>query len=234
MSIISCVIPVLNGERFLAEALDSVFAQTHVPAEVIVVDDGSTDGTPGVAARYAERIICLRQENAGPAAARNRGVTAANGQLIAFQDADDLWHPEKLARQAARFAARPDLDVSITHIRNFWESELRQEETGLREHAIAKPAIPGYTLQTMLVRRTAFTRVGPFDPALRFGEDIDWFMRARDEKLTLELMPDVLVYRRFHRGNLTRRVQTQAVRDGLVDSLCDSLQRRRRDRPDTR
>jgi glycosyltransferase involved in cell wall biosynthesis len=224
---VSCVIPVFNGERFLAEALDSVFAQTHQPAEVIVVDDGSTDDTAGVTARYAERIVCLRQDNAGPAAARNRGVAAANCEFIAFQDADDRWDPGKLALQAARFAARPELEVSITHIRNFWEPELQREQEAMQEHALAKPALAGYTLQTMLARRSALARVGAFNQALRFGEDTDWFIRARDENIVLELMPEVLVYRRFHLDNLTRRVQVAAVNEGLVDLVRGSLQRRR-------
>jgi glycosyltransferase involved in cell wall biosynthesis len=226
---ISCVIPVFNGGRFLGDALDSVLAQTHAPREIIVVDDGSTDDTAAVAARYADRIIFLQQANAGPAAARNRGLSVASGDLIAFQDADDLWHPEKLAIQAARFTMRPELDVSITHVRNFWEPELREEEEEARRQGnpLTNPAIPGHTMQTTLMRRTAFDRVGALNPALRFGEDIDWFMRARDHNLVLELLPDVLVYRRFHRGNLTRRVQSSAVRDGLVDALRSSLQRRR-------
>jgi len=84
------------------------------------------------------------------------------------------------------------------------------------------------------MRRTAFGRAGAFNSTLRFGEDIDWFMRARDQNLVLELLPDVLVFRRFHRGNLTRRVQPSAVRDGLVDALRSSLQRRHGKGPGTR
>ncbi len=228
---ISCVIPAFDAERYLGEALESVFAQTLPPDEVIVVDDGSTDGTADVAARYGDRILYLRQDNAGPAAARNRGVEAAAGELLAFLDADDLWHPEKLARQAARFESRPELDVSITHIRNFWESELEREEKALVDHVLASDALPGYTCQTMMVSRRGLARVGPFNPALRFGEDLEWFMRVREAEIVLELLPEVLVRRRFHPGNLTRRVPTQSVRDGIVDLLHGSLRRRREGRP---
>ena len=130
---ISCVIPCYNGERFLGAALDSVIAQTLPPAEIIVVDDGSTDGsTADVAANYGSRVTYLRQDNAGPAAARNRGLACARGDFVAFLDADDLWHQDKLARQAVRFEARPELDISVTHLRAFWEFEVRHEQDALR------------------------------------------------------------------------------------------------------
>lgn len=125
--LISCIVPVFNGERYLWEALESIFAQTYRPIEVLVVDDGSTDGTGAVAASYGSRLRYLWQPNAGPAAARNRGLEAARGEFVAFLDADDLWHPEKLARQMARFAARPGLDGSVAHVQMQWEAEVACE-----------------------------------------------------------------------------------------------------------
>jgi glycosyltransferase involved in cell wall biosynthesis len=122
--VVSCIVPVYNGERYLAEALESILGQTYRSLEVIVVDDGSTDGTAAVLATYRQRITCLHQTNAGHAAARNRGLAVARGEFVAFLDADDLWHPEKLARQMARFQARPELDASVTHVQNFWMAEL--------------------------------------------------------------------------------------------------------------
>jgi glycosyltransferase involved in cell wall biosynthesis len=101
-SLISCIVPVYNGERYLGETLDSIFAQTYQPLEIIVVDDGSTDGTATVAASYGQRVRYLCQTNQGKAAARNRGFGAAQSEFIAFIDADDLWHPEKLTRQITR------------------------------------------------------------------------------------------------------------------------------------
>lgn len=223
---ISCVIPVFNGAPFLAEALDSVFAQTLQPAEIIVVDDGSTDATPEVAARYGARITYVRQDNAGPAAARNEGIARAHGEFMAFLDADDLWVADKLARQTARFVARPELEVSITHLRNFWMPELREEEAALRDHRLSRPAAPGYVTQTMLARRAVFETVGLFDPRLRAAEDVDWFSRASDRGAVLELLPDVLVLRRFHHGNISRNAPVS--RNNLVDVVWGSLQRRRR------
>jgi len=97
-SLISCIVPVFNGERYVSEALDSILAQTYRPLEIIVADDGSIDGTAAVVASYGEQVIYLRQANAEPAA-RNLGLSAARGEFVAFLDAVDLWHPEKLAHE---------------------------------------------------------------------------------------------------------------------------------------
>jgi glycosyltransferase involved in cell wall biosynthesis len=222
---ISCVIPVFNGEAFLAEALDSVFAQTLAPDEVIVVDDGSTDGTQAVLRRYGDRVRYVHQQNKGPAAARNRGIGMARGDLFAFLDADDLWLPEKLVRQIACFAERPNLDVSLTQVRNFWIDELHAEMQSMQGHSLSVPALPGFVPQTMLARRRVFDRIGPFDEGLRIGEDTDWFLRATDGGAVLELVPQVLVLRRFHHSNLTR--DASAVRNNLADAVWRSLRRRR-------
>jgi glycosyltransferase involved in cell wall biosynthesis len=113
-SLISCIVPVFNGEKYLGEALDSILKQTYRPLEIIVADDGSTDGTTAVTARYGKQIRYLRQDNAGASTARNFGLNAARGEFVAFLDADDLWHLEKLERQMARFETRPELDLSVT------------------------------------------------------------------------------------------------------------------------
>ena len=105
--LISCIVAVYNGDPYLAEALESIHAQTYRPIEVLVVDDGSTDGTPGVIARHGDRVRALHQANAGPAAARNLGLREARGEFIAFLDADNLWAPTKLERQYHRSSDEP-------------------------------------------------------------------------------------------------------------------------------
>src|SRR5437870_1421497 len=124
-SLISCIVSVYNGERYLREALDSILAQTHRPLEIIVADDGSTDRTASVAVGYGDQIRYLCQPNAGTASACNLGLSAAQGDFVAFLAADDLWHPEKLARQITRFRERPQLDLCVTHVKNFWIPELK-------------------------------------------------------------------------------------------------------------
>ena len=145
---VSCIIPVFNGERYLREALDSILAQTHRPFDIIVVDDGSTDGTPAVVAGYGVQVRYVRQPNTGPAAARNLGVRSGGGEFIAFLDADDLWHPEKLARQMTRFREQPDLDLCITHVEHFSDLEPSTEELFARDPRLRSLAFSGIMTQT--------------------------------------------------------------------------------------
>lgn len=142
--LVTCIVPVFNGESYLSETLDSLLAQSYHPIEIIVVDDGSTDGTPAIVRRYGQQIRYLRQANAGAATARNLGLTAARGEFVAFLDADDLWHREKLDRQMVRFQARPELDYCLAHVQNFWIPELAEEEKKFRGHRISQP-LPGYS-----------------------------------------------------------------------------------------
>jgi glycosyltransferase involved in cell wall biosynthesis len=201
--LISCIVPAFNAERYLAEALDSILQQTYRRTEIVVVDDGSTDRSPDVIASFGPRLRAVRQVNSGPAAARNRGVDEARGEFIAFLDADDRWHPDKLRRQLAHFAERPGLDVSVTHCRNFWIPELAEEAERFRDHRIAQPA-PAYLASTMLARRSVFERVGPFDTTLRFGHSTQWLLRCRECGMVFEALPDVLYERRIHYLNRTR------------------------------
>jgi len=224
--LISCIIPVFNGERFLRETLDSILAQGYRPLEIIVADDGSTDGTAEAVAFYGEQVRYLRQANQGPAAARNFGLGAAHGEFIAFIDQDDLWHPEKLTRQLARFEVRPELDISVTHVRLFWADDLRREEEKFRGHRITRD-LPGYITGTLLGRRALFERVGPFDVRLRYGDAMGWFLRAGEHGAIIELLPDVLLYHRIHRSNLSRR-EGDKSRSEFLHILKASLDRRRR------
>jgi glycosyltransferase involved in cell wall biosynthesis len=221
----SCIVPAFNGERYLREALDSILGQSYRSLEVVVVDDGSTDGTAALVASYGDAVRYLFQPNAGTAAARNRGIEAAHGELLAFLDQDDLWHPEKLARQQARFAARPELEYCVTHVQNFWVPELGQEAERYRGHRLAQP-LPGYTCQALLARRGLFERLGGFDVELATADDVDWFLRAADRGAVGELLPDVLVYRRLHQTNQSRRLMNDLPR-ALKLVVRASLRRKR-------
>jgi len=226
-ALISCVVPVFNGEPYVGEALESIRAQTYRPLEIIVADDGSTDGTAAVVRGYGEPVRYLWQPNAGPAAARNLGLRAARGEFVAFLDADDLWHPEKLGRQMARFQARPDLDLCVTHVQNFWVPELIEEAERYRDHPRLTQALPGYTTVTLLARRMLFDTVGHFNSALQHGDSTEWFLRAVEHGAVMELLPDVLLYRRLHHGNRTRHLGS-ASRDSYLQIVKASLDRRRR------
>jgi len=227
--LVSCIVPVYNGERYLQEALDSVFGQTWRPLEVIVVDDGSTDGTPGILAGYPQTLRVLRQENAGPARARNQGINIATGEFIAFQDADDLWVPHKLSMQMERMLVRADLELCLGHLQNFWEPELREAEERVKDLPVAQPQ-PAWGPPLMLARRSLFERIGGFDESLRVGEDTDWLFRAREAGVAWEMVPEVLLLRRRHGRNLT--ANWAAGHQGLAAMLKRSLDRRRKQGPE--
>ncbi len=228
-SLISCVVPVYNGERYLGETLDSILDQTYRPIEVIVVDDGSTDGTPGVASAYVERhrelVRYAHQANAGPPAARNHGLEIARGEIITFLDADDLWHAEKLERQAAFLAGSEAVDAAFTHIQNFWIEELKEEAERFRDHRIAQP-LPGYVAVTMMAWRRAFEVAGPFDADRKHAETMEWILRAGGHGMKVGMMPDVLTLRRLHPGNRSRVLQAES-RDDFLNLLKSDLDRRR-------
>jgi len=191
---VSVIMPVYNGAKTVERALDSVFAQSVAPCEVIAVDDVSTDDTRAVLDAYAPRgLTVLRADrNGGAGAARNRGAAAARGTYLAFIDADDQWHPNKLELQLAGLAdAGPTVQASCTGYRLV--TPLRNEEIryidmpaeiGIEELAGGCAVSPGSTL---LVSRACFAMVGPFDPTLRRYEDWDWLLRyARGYRLRLE------------------------------------------------
>ena len=224
--LISCIVPVFNGELYLAEALDSILAQTYRPLDIIVADDGSTDGTPDVVAGYGQRVRYVWQPNAGANAARNLGLNAARGDFVAFLDADDLWHPEKLMRQMACFQARPELKLCLTHVQNFWVPELEEERRQFRDHRLSKP-VPGHATQTLLARKSLFEEIGQFDAARTHTGDTEWLLRAKELGVVTEMMAEVLVHRRLHRTNLSRRAAA-ASRDEYLRLVKSTLDRRRR------
>jgi glycosyltransferase involved in cell wall biosynthesis len=201
--LISCIIPVYNGEHYLREAIDSILAQLYRPLEIIVADDGSTDGTHAVIATYSNQVRYLSQPNRGPAAARNLGLRAALGDFVAFLDADDLWHSEKLARQMAQLQKRPEVDLCFAGYRNFWMPDLAEEEGRFRDHPLSRPQ-GGWCIGTLLARRAAFEKFGHFDEHAHEFENMIWFLSAAGEGAVIELLPDVLMDRRLHPNNITR------------------------------
>jgi len=222
MNNISVVVPVYNGARYLRQALDSILAQTYLPIEIIVADDGSTDDSVAIAESMGGIVRAITQPTAGPAATRNFGARAAAGDFLAFLDADDLWHPEKLRRQIDCFEAETALDYCITHAQMFWATP--EETAAFREQPRAG-AIPGYATTTLLTRRSAFERVGFFDENLWFADATDWFMRADDAGLKTLVLPDVLTYHRMHDTNLTRR-RSDASRAEFLHIVRAAMARR--------
>lgn len=195
--LVSVVVPVHNGERFLAAALESALGQDHEQVEVVVVDDGSDDSSAELAASFP--VTLLRQPNRGVANARNAGVAATTGPVIAFLDQDDVWVPHKVSRQLAVLGARPEVGFVLSRMQFVLEPGTPQPDW-LPDRVLAEEShasIPS----ALMVRRAAFERVGGFDPAYRMACDVDWLARAKDAGVAWAEVDEVLVRYRIHSGN---------------------------------
>lgn len=221
---VSCIIPTYNAEAFIEETLDSVFAQTVPVAEVIVVDDGSTDTTTDAVSRYNSNVRLLVQDNAGPAAARNNGIRNSSGEFIAFLDSDDLWTANKIETQLARFGAKPDLQVCFANLTNFRTVTGSTCFSDGYTEAADWPRIH-FSPCTLLARRTAFDMIGGFDAGLRRGEDTEWFVRMMMRGVPYETVSDVLLWRRVHDRNLT--LESPPGPEDVVRVLKIALDKRR-------
>lgn len=226
--LVSVVVPVFNCERYLAEAIESVLAQSYADTEVIVVDDGSTDNSKAVAKGFGKRVNYLFQENAGASAARNRGAELAKGELLSFLDADDIWTEDKLSLQAALLNEREDVDMVFGHVEQFISPELESDEK--KRLICPLGTMPAYLPGAMLVRRDAFWRVGPFATDVKVAEFLDWYARARERGLNPAMLPGVVYKRRLHNENLGVRESGSRIEYTRV--LRRSLERRRLKAPD--
>ena len=197
--LVSVIIPVYNSEKYVTKAINSVLAQAYVPLEVIVIDDGSTDSSAQAINCFDLPVQYHHQSNSGTGAARNRGVELAQGKVLAFLDADDLWEPNKLARQLQTFDDDPDLDMVFGHIQQFHSPELSKQVK--QQIKIPAEIVPGQHVGTMLIKRESFQRVGPFRTNWEIGEFIDWYARAEELGLKSLMLPDVVMKRRLHKAS---------------------------------
>ena len=182
---VSAIIPTWNRRELVLRALESVLAQTRPVDEIIVVDDGSTDGTgAAIAARHGERVRHVWQENAGVSAARNRGMELARGRYFALLDSDDEWLPDKTRLQLEFLEARPAygmalcdvvrMDAAHREIEVFRRRELIPEDGMVLRWVLREPAL---VPASVMLRREAWAEVGGFDTTLATGEDLDFHLR---------------------------------------------------------
>ncbi len=222
--LVSVVVPAYNSGSYLAATIESVLAQEHRPLELIVVDDGSTDGTPETLARWGGAVTLIRQPRRGHPAARNTGIRAARGEFLGFIDHDDLRTTGSLARQLERFHRNPELDLVFGHIQNFFSDELTVEERA--QLKVPLVPLPGLLQGAMLARRASFDRVGPFAEDRTIGDFIDWYGRATMAGLRTDMLPDVVLRRRIHRSNHQRQYRAE-VHQGYLKAVKELLDRRR-------
>ncbi len=198
---ISVIIPVYNGERYLSEAIESVFVQTLPPDQLIVVDDGSTDDSAATARSLGATV--LRYEHGGTGAALNQGIAAAHGSVIAFLDADDLWPSDRCALLVTALQEQRTIDAVHGRLDEFISPELgagdrarlREPNTGVRS-----------TLPTaMMIRRRALDAVGPFAEDLIVGTVLEWASRLSRSGADLSEIDAVVLRRRLHLDNSSMR-----------------------------
>lgn len=231
-SLISVILPVYDGARFIAGALDCIEAQRrHCEDhrfEVIAVDDASDDGDLSLrqltAARDAARIDHLVSfaKNRGPAAARNAGLGLACGDLITFLDVDDRWAPDHLARMLRQLANSPDCGFVMSDV----QCQLRAEPLSDGVEKFEDFGTPGFlpVFSAGLYRREVFARVGLLDEGMRHGEDLDWFLRAREAGVRYVTTSETMLRYRVHESNMSRN--RQAAYRGMARALHQSMRRR--------
>ena len=224
----SIVIPVYNGARFLAQAIESCLAQDHRADEIIVVDDGSTDASVDIARGFAAVRVLELDANRGPATARNRGAEVSRGAVLVFHDADDVMTRHRLAVQLHTLLERPACEVLLGRQRHLVEPG--QEVPGWARAELGRDEAVGVPLGVVTVRRESFERVRGFNPAFRVGEDSDFLVRCRAAGIDITVLDDVIVERRIHADNTMHTAHRSGeVTRALLRSIA-TVARERRER----
>jgi glycosyltransferase involved in cell wall biosynthesis len=223
--LVSVVLPVFNGQRFLAQAIESVLAQTWSPVELVVVDDGSTDGSAEIARRYPVRYV--HQENAGVAAARNRGIAESGGELVSFIDQDDLWLERKLELQVEALARDPEAGICVCRFDMFVEPGVQSPDW--LPAVLLEESQRGYQVGTLLVRREVLDAVGGFDTSYFAANDTDWFLRTRELGVKVAVVDEPLQRYRVHDENAS--FAQDVLRREHMSAFRASVRRRRAERP---
>jgi glycosyltransferase involved in cell wall biosynthesis len=220
--LVSVIVPLYNGAAFLTEAIESIWQQTYHPVEIIIVDDGSTDSGPQIIKDFGNRVQSIRQNNSGPAAARNVGLQMAHGEIIAFLDADDLWPPDKLSIQMQCLVDNPHIEMVMGQIQ-----VIELPDATRREHRfnIDQETAVNLHLGGALFKASVFDKVGLFDESMRYSEDVDLFMRIREHNIPIAIVENVTLHYRLHEHNMTHNLAE--VDRHLLRAFKKSLERRR-------
>ncbi|MGZ4757197.1 MAG: glycosyltransferase family 2 protein [Acidimicrobiia bacterium] len=215
LPLVSIIIPAYNVEAYIAQAVDSALAQTYPRVEVVVVNDGSTDGTAEIIAGYGDRIVAVNQENQGPGAARNSGLRAAHGSLIGLLDSDDIWLPERLDAVVPLLMDRPEIGMvtSNSYVMEGTTPTLKQCYGDRRRHPfpareqdqLDEIAQRNFLFVSVVFRKNLVDRFGEFDAAMRFmrSEDYELWTRFLVNGARAAYVPAPLGYYRVRPGSLS-------------------------------
>lgn len=204
---VSVIIPVYNGEKYVRSAIQSAMNQTYPNLEILVVDDGSSDATRDVVTNSFPAVLYIHQENRGAAAARNLGIKKSTGDYIAFLDSDDVWLPEKVARQMDEIARNPKIKISHTNIKIKVNGKMTDtaypishQEGRIFENLLLHTG--SVVCSTLLIKKECFDKVGYFDEELRTAEDVHLFLRLA-YYYDFHFLNDALTIKVHHDANLT-------------------------------
>ena len=220
---VSVIVPCYDTEHYLGEALESACAQWPRPIEVLVIDDGSTDGSAAIAEQFGPLVRCHRQPHRGISATRNAGLALARGALIAFLDADDVWTPDSLACRLELLAGDAAAECAAGLVEQFISPELPDD---VRRTLACPPGVSrGRVTGALLMRRAAVARVGDFDESIQVGETVDWVARADAAGVVTRTVEQVVLRRRIHGANTGAR--NRHLRADYLRALKGSLDRQR-------
>lgn len=220
--LVCAIIPVYNGDRYLAKAIESILQQTYQPLEIIVVDDGSTDNSAEIAQSYPE-VRYFYQLNQGVAVARNRGIAEACGEFIAFLDQDDFWAPNKLSIQVDYLLEHPNIGYTLAKMRIFLEPGT-EKPPWLKAEYLSED-VTAYIVGALVVRESVLRNVGEFNPSYKFGNDSDWFLRTVDAGIPMAILPETLLHRRVHGANESYKMPEMTL--DMLKALRSSIHRKR-------
>lgn len=215
--LVSAVMPVYNGEEFLEGSLTCLLEQDYEPLEIVVCNDGSTDGTADILSRFEASVRIVEQENSGVSAALNAAIAASTGEYVVMFDSDDLWPRNRVTLQAAYLEDHPSVGCVLGR------QEWMNPPPWLGRDAVYGD-LDGIPLVSALFRRSVFDEVGGFDETFTHSEDMDLLIRFRERGVEIAILPEILVHRRFHGGNL---IASAPETSPLLRSLRAKLQRER-------
>jgi glycosyltransferase involved in cell wall biosynthesis len=209
--------------------VDSALAQTYAHQEIIIIDDGSTDGTPEMLRqRYGDRVCCIQQANGGVSRARNNGMRRARGEFVALLDSDDVWAPEKLQKQVAYLLQRPDFGMVLCDVQRV-DSNFRPTDVLRRREAIPRDGnvlpdvlmFPTLVPASIVLRSVVLDQVGPFDESLRTAEDIEFHLRVAS-RFPIGTIDESLVFAMRGHDGLSEDAGTQIDYVGVMERFIRS------------
>lgn len=199
--LVSVVMPVKNGERFLHESINSILKQDYPSIEIIIVDGQSTDNTPEIIKSYPEVQYIYQDNNPGIPYAKNLGISIAHGEFVAFTSHDDIWAENKLKMQIDYLIKHPHVQYTITKIKFFLEPGC-SIPFGFNKKLMNGEHI-GKMPETLVTRKSLFDSIGVFSTEFNFMEDIDWFNRADLNNIPMAVIDEVLLHKRIHDTNVS-------------------------------